>query len=88
MLATVAATLLVDTAYFTGLVAVKVLTRKPGPGPRARLVTTTTHKSLHGPLRGMVLVTKEYAEYVDRGCQMVLRCPSCQHDGGQSRCPS
>jgi len=39
------------------------------------MVTTTTHKTLRGPRGGMVLCTKEYAEYVDKGCPHVLGGP-------------
>jgi glycine hydroxymethyltransferase len=71
----VGATLVVDMAHFAGLVAGKVLTGALDPVPYAHLVTTTTHKSLRGPRGGMVLATGEYAEFVDRGCPMVLGGP-------------
>ncbi len=71
----VGATLVVDMAHFAGLVAGKVLTGALDPVPHAHLVTTTTHKSLRGPRGGMVLATSEYAEFVDRGCPMVLGGP-------------
>jgi glycine hydroxymethyltransferase len=71
----VGATLVVDMAHFAGLVAGKVLTGPLDPVPHAHLVTTTTHKSLRGPRGGMVLATSEYAEFVDRGCPMVLGGP-------------
>ncbi len=69
------ATLMVDMAHFAGLVAGKVLTGDLDPVPHADVVTTTTHKSLRGPRGGMVLTTAEYAEFVDRGCPMVLGGP-------------
>jgi len=69
------ATLLVDMAHFAGLVAGKVLTGDLDPVPHAHIVTSTTHKSLRGPRGGMVLCTDEYAEFVDRGCPMVLGGP-------------
>jgi len=69
------ATLMVDMAHFAGLVAGKVLTGDLDPVPHAHVVTTTTHKSLRGPRGGMVLATAEYAEFVDRGCPMVLGGP-------------
>jgi glycine hydroxymethyltransferase len=69
------ATLMVDMAHFAGLVAGKVLTGDLDPVPHAHVVTTTTHKSLRGPRGGMVLATADYAEFVDRGCPMVLGGP-------------
>jgi glycine hydroxymethyltransferase len=71
----VGATLLVDMAHFAGLVAGRVLTGDLDPVPHAHIVTTTTHKSLRGPRGGMVLCNEELAEYVDRGCPMVLGGP-------------
>jgi glycine hydroxymethyltransferase len=69
------ATLMVDMAHFAGLVAGKVLTGDLDPVPHAHIVTSTTHKSLRGPRGGMVLCTDDYAEFVDRGCPMVLGGP-------------
>src|SRR6476619_2408874 len=46
----VGATLVVDMAHFAGLVAGKVLTGDFDPVPHAHVVTSTTHKSLRGPL--------------------------------------
>jgi glycine hydroxymethyltransferase len=71
----VGATLLVDMAHFAGLVAGKVLTGDFDPVPHAHVVTSTTHKSLRGPRGGIVLCTDELAEFVDRGCPMVLGGP-------------
>ncbi|MDN6811438.1 MAG: glycine hydroxymethyltransferase, partial [Acidipropionibacterium jensenii] len=71
----IGAVLMVDMAHFAGLVAGKVFTGDEDPVPHAQVVTTTTHKSLRGPRGGMVLVTKEYADDVDRGCPMVLGGP-------------
>ncbi len=71
----VGATLIVDMAHFAGLVAGKVFTGEFDPVPYAHLVTTTTHKSLRGPRGGAVLAQAEFAEYVDRGCPMVLGGP-------------
>jgi glycine hydroxymethyltransferase len=71
----IGATLIVDMAHFAGLVAAKVLTGDLDPIPHAEVVTTTTHKSLRGPRGGMVLSTSDYAEFVDRGCPMVLGGP-------------
>ena len=73
--ADVDATLLVDMAHFAGLVAGRVLTGDHDPVPHADVVTTTTHKSLRGPRGGMVLATEPYAEFVERGCPMVLGGP-------------
>src|SRR5947209_1684137 len=69
------ATLMVDMAHFAGLVAGRVLTGDLDPVGHAHIVTSTTHKSLRGPRGGMVLCTGEYAEFVDRGCPMVLGGP-------------
>jgi glycine hydroxymethyltransferase len=69
------ATFMVDMAHFAGLVAGGVLTGDLDPVPHAHVVTSTTHKSLRGPRGGLVLCTDEYAEFVDRGCPMVLGGP-------------
>ncbi|VXB42488.1 glycine hydroxymethyltransferase [Nocardioides sp. AX2bis] len=71
----VGATLMVDMAHFSGLVAGKVFTGEEDPVPYAHVVTSTTHKSLRGPRGGIVLATEEYAPSVDRGCPMVLGGP-------------
>ncbi|HEY6317456.1 MAG TPA: glycine hydroxymethyltransferase, partial [Acidimicrobiia bacterium] len=71
----VGATLMVDMAHFAGLVAGRVLTGDLDPVGHADIVTSTTHKSLRGPRGGLVLCTAEYAEFVDRGCPMVLGGP-------------
>jgi glycine hydroxymethyltransferase len=71
----VGATLMVDMAHFAGLVAGKVLTGDFDPVPHAHITTTTTHKTLRGPRGGMVLCQPELAEFVDRGCPMVLGGP-------------
>jgi glycine hydroxymethyltransferase len=71
----VGATLMVDMAHFAGLVAGKVLTGDLDPVPHAQIVTSTTHKSLRGPRGGIVLCQQELAEFVDRGCPMVLGGP-------------
>ncbi len=69
------ATFMVDMAHFAGLVAGRVLTGDLDPVPHAHVVTTTTHKSLRGPRGGLVLADAEYADYVDKGCPMVLGGP-------------
>ncbi len=71
----VGATLMVDMAHFSGLVAGKVFTGDEDPVPHAHIVTSTTHKSLRGPRGGIVLATEELAPSVDRGCPMVLGGP-------------
>ncbi len=69
------ATFMVDMAHFAGLVAGEVLTGDYDPVPHAHIVTTTTHKTLRGPRGGLVLCHNELAEYVDRGCPLVLGGP-------------
>ncbi|MDY7106282.1 MAG: glycine hydroxymethyltransferase [Actinomycetota bacterium] len=71
----VGATLMVDMAHFAGLVAGKVLTGDFDPVAHAHIVTTTTHKSLRGPRGGIVMCQPELAEFVDKGCPMVLGGP-------------
>ncbi len=71
----VGATLMVDMAHFSGLVAGKVFQGNYNPIPFAEVITTTTHKTLRGPRGGMVLCTKEFQEVVDKGCPMVLGGP-------------
>jgi glycine hydroxymethyltransferase len=39
------------------------------------VVTSTTHKTLRGPRGGIVLSTKEFGQYMDKGCPMVLGGP-------------
>jgi len=46
------ATLIVDMAHFSGLVAAGVY---PNPFPHAHIVTSTTHKTLRGPRGGLIL---------------------------------
>lgn len=69
------ATLMVDMAHFSGLVAGKVFTGDYDPVKWADIVTTTTHKTLRGPRGALVLCKKEYAEFVDKGCPLVLGGP-------------
>jgi glycine hydroxymethyltransferase len=71
----VGAIFMVDMAHFAGLVAGKAITGDFDPIPFAHVVTTTTHKSLRGPRGGMVLAKADFAEFVDRGCPMVLGGP-------------
>ncbi|RPI77940.1 MAG: glycine hydroxymethyltransferase [Desulfobacteraceae bacterium] len=69
------AVLMADIAHFAGLVAGKVFEGKENPVPYADVITTTTHKTLRGPRGALILCKKEYAEYVDKGCPMVMGGP-------------
>ncbi len=69
------AVLMVDMAHFAGLVAGKVFTDDFDPVKWADIVTTTTHKTLRGPRGAMILCKKEYIDYVNKGCPMVLGGP-------------
>ena len=71
----VGAVFMVDMAHFAGLVAGGVFTGDHDPMGHADVVTTTTHKTLRGPRGGMVLCKEGFAEYVDKGCPMVLGGP-------------
>jgi glycine hydroxymethyltransferase len=71
----VGATFMVDMAHFAGLVAGKVFTGEYDPVPYAHIVTTTTHKTLRGPRGGMILCKEEMAEWVDKGCPLLLGGP-------------
>ncbi len=69
------AVFMVDMAHFAGLVAGGVFEGDFNPIPHADIVTTTTHKTLRGPRGGLVLCTSEFAEYVDKGCPLVIGGP-------------
>lgn len=69
------AVLMVDMAHFAGLVAGGVFAGDENPVAHAQIVTSTTHKTLRGPRGGFVLCTREFAEYVDKGCPLVLGGP-------------
>ena len=71
----VGAVFMVDMAHFAGLVAGGVFEGDENPIPHAHVVTTTTHKTLRGPRGGMVLCTKEFAPFVDKGCPLVIGGP-------------
>lgn len=71
----VGAVFMVDMAHFAGLVAGKVFAGEFDPVAHAHVVTSTTHKTLRGPRGGLVLCTEEFAEWVDKGCPMVLGGP-------------
>ena len=55
--------LMADIAHIAGLVAAGV---HPSPFPHARVVTTTTHKTLRGPRGGLALSEDEEIEEIDR----------------------
>ena len=69
------AVLMVDMAHFAGLVAGKVFTGDYDPVKWADVVTTTTHKTLRGPRGALILCKKEFTDYVNKGCPMVLGGP-------------
>jgi glycine hydroxymethyltransferase len=69
------ATFMVDMAHFAGLVAGKVFTGDEDPVRWADVVTTTTHKTLRGPRGALVLCKAPYADYVNKGCPLVLGGP-------------
>ncbi|GAC1322332.1 MAG: glycine hydroxymethyltransferase [Chloroflexota bacterium] len=71
----VGAVFMVDMAHFAGLVAGKVFTGDFDPVAHAHVVTSTTHKTLRGPRGGLVLCVKEFADWVDKGCPMILGGP-------------
>ena len=71
----VGAVFMVDMAHFAGLVAGGVFQGDADPVPHAHIVTSTTHKTLRGPRGGIILSTKEFAEYVDKGCPLVIGGP-------------
>ena len=66
---------MVDMAHFAGLVAGKVFTGDYDPVKWADVVTTTTHKTLRGPRGALILCKKEFTDYVNKGCPMVLGGP-------------
>lgn len=69
------ATLMVDMAHFSGLVAGKVFTAEFDPIPYADVVTSTTHKTLRGPRGGFILCKKEFEEVFNKSCPLVLGGP-------------
>lgn len=69
------AVLMVDMAHFAGLVAGKVFTGDEDPVLWADVVTTTTHKTLRGPRGALVLCKAAFADYVNKGCPLVLGGP-------------
>ncbi len=71
----VGATLMVDMAHFSGLVAGKVFQGDENPISFGHIITSTTHKTLRGPRGGFVLTNSEFKEFVDKGCPLVLGGP-------------
>lgn len=71
----VGATLMVDMAHFSGLVAGKAFQGEFDPVPFADFVTSTTHKTLRGPRGGFVMCKEEYADVINKGCPLVLGGP-------------
>lgn len=69
------AVFMVDMAHFAGLVAGGVFQGDANPIDHAHIVTSTTHKTLRGPRGGIVLCKKEFAEFVDKGCPLVIGGP-------------
>jgi glycine hydroxymethyltransferase len=69
------AVFMVDMAHFAGLVAGKVFMGDEDPVKWADIVTTTTHKTLRGPRGAIVLCKAPFAEYVNKGCPLVLGGP-------------
>ncbi len=69
------ATLIVDMAHFSGLVAGKVMEGDFNPVHYAHIVTSTTHKTLRGPRGGMILCEDSFKEAIDRGCPLVIGGP-------------
>ncbi|MCS6876499.1 MAG: serine hydroxymethyltransferase, partial [Aquificaceae bacterium] len=59
----VGATLMVDMAHYSGLIAGGVY---PNPVEYAEVVTSTTHKTLRGPRGGFILCKKELSKEIDR----------------------
>jgi glycine hydroxymethyltransferase len=69
------AVLVVYMAHFAGLVSGLVFEGYENPVSFAHVVTTTTHKTLRGPRCGAVFCKKEFVEFVEKGCHMVLGGP-------------
>jgi glycine hydroxymethyltransferase len=61
--AAVGATLVADIAHIAGLI---VAGAHPHPFPHAKIITTTTHKTLRGPRGGMILSDGTHAKEIDR----------------------
>jgi len=59
----VGAVLVADIAHVAGLIAAGA---HPHPYPHAKIITTTTHKTLRGPRGGMILCDTAHAKDIDR----------------------
>jgi glycine hydroxymethyltransferase len=59
----VGAVLVADIAHIAGLIAAGA---HPHPYPHAKIITTTTHKTLRGPRGGMIMCDTAYAKDIDR----------------------
>jgi len=58
----VGAVLVADIAHIAGLIAAGA---HPHPYPHAKIVTTTTHKTLRGPRGGMIICKEAYAKKIN-----------------------
>jgi glycine hydroxymethyltransferase len=61
--ASVGAVLVADIAHIAGLIAAGA---HPHPYPHAKIITTTTHKTLRGPRGGMIMCDASFAKDIDR----------------------
>ena len=61
--ASVGAVLVADIAHISGLI---VAGAHPHPYPHAKIITTTTHKTLRGPRGGMILSDGTHSKELDR----------------------
>jgi len=59
----VGATLMVDMAHISGLIAAGV---HPSPVPHAQVITSTTHKTLRGPRGAFIMCTPDHSRSIDR----------------------
>lgn len=71
----VGATLIVDMAHFSGLVAGKVFTGIYNPVAFADILTSTTHKTLRGPRGGILLCKSAFQDVVNKACPLVMGGP-------------
>ena len=64
----VGAVFMVDMSHFSGLVASKVYAGEYNPVQYADIVTSTSHKSLHGIRHAFILSKKEWKKYINKAC--------------------